>query len=58
MVLEIGEDTIGLIVDAVSEVIHLKKDDIEPPPIDMGEDSDFLWGVGKFNNRLLILLNA
>ena len=58
MVLEVEEDTIGLIVDAVSEVIHLKKDDIEPPPVDMGEDSDLLWGVGKFDNRLLILLNT
>lgn len=57
MVLELDEDMMGLIVDSVSEVIHLKTADIEPPPIDMGNDSDFLWGVGKYNNRLLILLN-
>lgn len=57
MVLEVENDTVGLVVDAVSEVIHLKTDDIEPPPIDMGTESEFLWGVGKFENRLLILLN-
>ncbi len=57
MVLDINSETLGLTVDSVSEVIHLKTENIEPPPIDMGADSDFLWGVGKFQNRLLILLN-
>ncbi|MFH0703338.1 MAG: chemotaxis protein CheW [bacterium] len=57
MVLEVDGETIGLIVDSVSEVIHLKTEDIEPPPIDLESDNDFLWGVGKFQDRLLILLN-
>lgn len=57
MIIEVEADTIGLIVDAVSEVIHLSTDDIEPPPIDMSDDTDFLWGVGKFQDRLLILVN-
>jgi purine-binding chemotaxis protein CheW len=57
MIIELTNETIGLIVDAVSEVIHLNADDIEPPPIDMADDSDFLWGVGKFLDRLLILVD-
>ncbi|MDD3013367.1 MAG: chemotaxis protein CheW [Candidatus Gastranaerophilales bacterium] len=57
MIIELENETIGLIVDAVSEVIHLGTDDIEPPPIDMTDDSDFLWGVGKFSDRLLILVD-
>jgi len=57
MVLDIEGEIIGLIVDEVSEVIHLNTEDIEAPPIDMAEDADFLWGVGKFENRLLILIN-
>jgi len=57
MIIEVESDTIGLIVDAVYEVIHLNVDDIEPPPIDTSEDSDFLWGVGKTQDRLLILIN-
>jgi purine-binding chemotaxis protein CheW len=57
MIIELETETIGLIVDAVSEVIHLNTDDIEPPPIDMNDDSDFLWGVGKFSDRLLILVD-
>ncbi|EKE04797.1 MAG: purine-binding chemotaxis protein CheW [uncultured bacterium] len=57
MILDVNQEIIGLVVDAVSEVIHLQTDDIEPPPVDIGEESDFLLGVGKFQNRLLILLN-
>jgi len=57
MVLDVEQEIIGLIVDAVSEVIHLKTEDIVPPPVDMEEDTDFLWGVGKLQDRLLILIN-
>ncbi|MEI7473837.1 MAG: chemotaxis protein CheW [bacterium] len=57
MVLEIDEEMMGLIVDSVSEVVHLSAKDIEPPPIEMDSDTDFLWGVGKYQDRLLILLN-
>lgn len=57
IVLDVEHEIIGLIVDEVSEVIHLKIEDIEPTPVDMGEESDFLWGVGKFQDKLLILIN-
>ena len=57
MILELEEESIGLIVDAVSEVIHLNISDIEPPPIEMDSETEFLWGVGKFQGRLLILLD-
>jgi purine-binding chemotaxis protein CheW len=57
MVLDIEHEIIGLIVDEVSEVIHLNTEDIEPPPIDMDEESNFLWGIGKYEDRLLILVN-
>ncbi len=57
MILELKEETVGLIVDSVSEVVHLQVSNIEPPPMDMGVDTDFLWGVGKHLDKLLILLN-
>lgn len=57
MVLDVEHEIIGLIVDEVSEVIHLKTEDIDPTPIDIEGDADFLWGVGKYQNRLLILIN-
>lgn len=32
MILETEDEVIGLVVDSVSEVVHLRSDDIEPPP--------------------------
>lgn len=52
--------TTGIIVDSVSEVLRLPKDDIEPPPpIVAGVEAKYLRGIGKLNDgkRLLILLN-
>jgi purine-binding chemotaxis protein CheW len=57
MVFELEKQTLGLIVDSVSEVVHLKSQDVEPPPVEVSEGQDYLKGIGKFNNRLLILLN-
>jgi purine-binding chemotaxis protein CheW len=56
IVLELEKHTVGLIVDAVSEVVYLKTDSIEPAPIDMG-DNNFILGIGKVKERLLILLD-
>ncbi len=49
----------GIIVDAVSEVIRLPRENIEPPPpIAMGGiETVYLKGVGKVNNKLIILLD-
>ncbi len=57
MVVEVDKEAVGLIVDSVTEVIYLDVENIEPPPIELEDDSDFLWGVGKHEDRLLILLN-
>ena len=49
---------IGLIVDAVAETLRLSADAIEPPsPVISSVDSDYLRGVGKQDNRLVILLD-
>ncbi len=58
MVVDIDGDTIGLIVDSVSEVLRLPSDTIEPPPpLVTGSNSDYIRGVGKMEDRLLILLD-
>jgi purine-binding chemotaxis protein CheW len=53
-----GERTeLGLLVDAVSEVIKIASDQIEPPP-DFGTTvrRDFIRGIGKVGQRFVILL--
>ena len=57
IVLDVNSEIIGLIVDEVSEVIHLNTKDIEKSPIETEDDSDFIMGVGKFQDKLLIILD-
>jgi purine-binding chemotaxis protein CheW len=50
--------TIGLIVDSVSEVLRINSSTIQPPPpLIAGLDSDYIKGVGKLDERLIILLD-
>ena len=59
VVVDIEGKVIGLIVDSVSEVLRLPEDTIEPPPpiVAGGVDSEYIQGVGKLDDRLLILLD-
>ncbi|CAD6879605.1 Positive regulator of CheA protein activity (CheW) [Methylomonas albis] len=54
-----NQQDIGIIVDAVNEVIDIGPQDIEPPP-SFGTDihSDFISGMAKRNWRFIILLNV
>lgn len=58
VVVEVEGHTVGIIVDEVSEVLSLPLSSIEPPPSLVGGiTSDYLTGVGKIDDRLLILLD-
>jgi purine-binding chemotaxis protein CheW len=49
---------IGITVDVVNEVLRITQDEIEPAP-SFGTKirTDFIKGVGKVNDQLLVLLN-
>ena len=58
VVVDIEGNVLGLIVDAVSEVLRLQAGTIEPPPeIVTGINSDYIKGVAKLDDRLLIYLD-
>ncbi|CAM3704045.1 chemotaxis protein CheW [Mesobacillus zeae] len=49
---------VGLIVDAANDVIDLSADSIEPPPEIVGSHAaDYISGVAKLDNRLLVLID-
>ncbi len=49
---------VGMVVDAVSQVVRLPTDQVDPPPpIVGGLSAEFIKGVGKLGDRLIILLN-
>jgi len=58
IVVKKGEEFIGIIVDEVTQVVKIASATIEKPPAVLdGIDRDFVSGIGRFNNLMLILLN-
>jgi purine-binding chemotaxis protein CheW len=58
VVVEVHGRTIGFIVDRVNEVLRISGKIVEPAPnMVCSVDSDFIAGVGKLEDRLLILLD-
>ena len=52
------EELFGLLVDEVKEVVRLSEAEIEPPPPMLaGAEADFLAGIGRSNDAMVILLN-
>lgn len=55
----IDEITIGLIIDTSSEVLEIDKENIEEPPMAIANiDHSYIYGIGKVNDRLIILLEV
>ena len=54
-----GSQEMGVVVDAVSEVLEIPPGDIEPPP-EFGARirSDFIKGMGKINGKFVLLLDV
>jgi len=58
IVVEVQNRVMGMLVDSVSEVLRIPASTIVPPPdIVAGVDTDYIRGVGKLKDRLLILLD-
>ncbi|HTW82575.1 MAG TPA: chemotaxis protein CheW [Candidatus Sulfotelmatobacter sp.] len=58
VVTDIGAKRVGMVVDSVSEVLRLPTDAIEDAPeMITGVDTEYIRGVGKIEDRLIILLD-
>ncbi len=59
IVVELANTTVGFRVDGVSEVLRLPADTVEPPPTMVsGVETEYIRGVGKLDDRLIILLDV
>ncbi len=53
------EVTMGILVDEVSEVLDVASEQIEPPPsFGVGVDTDFILGMGKVAQKVVMLLDV
>ncbi|HTS36851.1 MAG TPA: chemotaxis protein CheW [Candidatus Solibacter sp.] len=58
VVIEVKGTVLGLIVDSVLEVLRIPADTVEPPPHLGKVRQEYVSGVGKVGDRLLILLDV
>lgn len=58
IVVEVNGSIVGLEVDAVNEVLRIPTDTVEPPPRLAKAEREYVSGVGKLENRLLLLLDV
>ncbi|HWZ49143.1 MAG TPA: chemotaxis protein CheW, partial [Herbaspirillum sp.] len=58
IILHLGQRTLGMVVDGVSDVITLTPEQIKPAP-EMGAalNTDYLIGIGTIDERMLILVD-
>lgn len=58
VVVEAHGQTVGLMVDAVTETVRLSAADIEPPSGTIARaQASCVWGIGKAGDKLLVLLD-
>ncbi len=54
-----ARELVGFIVDKAKEVLPLSRKDINPaPPRAVGRDVEFIGGMGKTGDRLIVLLDC
>ncbi len=57
IVVDVSGQTVGLIVDAVHEVAKIAGDCVEPPPPSFVMDAQFVQGIGKLADALVVILD-
>lgn len=57
VVVEINGVLIGLIVDAVSEVLDIREENVVPPPELKASQNKYIRGIGKLESGVVMLLD-
>jgi len=57
VVCEGAEQSIGLLVDRITQVVRMPKGEIEQAPLVVKDGDNYVAGVGRYHGRMLILLN-
>jgi purine-binding chemotaxis protein CheW len=58
IVVNVHDKTVGCIVDAVTQVMRINRDQIQPPPLGvLALNHQYLAGLAKLDDRLMIILD-
>lgn len=58
IIISLNDMEVGFVVDSANDVLDIATDSIEPQPEVVGSsEEEYISGVAKLNNRLLILLH-
>jgi chemotaxis signal transduction protein len=57
IVVDVNNQTTGLVVDRVNEVVEIGSDQIEPPPHNGAGSGGYIRGMGKIGDEVKILLD-
>lgn len=59
VIIEVGKDVLGLVVDSVSEVLNIPSDSINPPPslVANGIGAEYIKGIAQYNEKMIILID-
>ena len=57
IVINVEEDTVGLIVDAIAEVVTIDSDNILDPPGRGGAENRYITGIGKCAGEVKLLVD-
>lgn len=58
IVIDVLELSIGLIVDAVAEVLNIGDENIVPPPMITGSGRKYIKSIGKTNDSVTLILDC
>ncbi len=57
VVVKVNDNSVGLVVDKVSEVISIPANEIETPPATGRKRKNYIAGIGKIGHQVKILLD-
>ena len=58
IILNVGQTVLGVVVDAVADVVQLPSDSLKPAPhFESHVDSSFIKGIAKVGERMLIVVD-
>jgi len=58
LVVDVNDTLTGLLVDEVNEVIQLSSKDIDEPPTNTFEGNNYVSGIAKKENELIVLIDG